>query len=928
MYRICLVLLLCLLSSCLGSSSALDCNPCIQRKDFKLKAIVHGTSEDDFWLQVQAAMGQAADDMGLVLDLTLRREYDAEEMAQELTDAAQSGDFQALIVTIPDSTIQAAVTAVISEDSIPVFGFNQGFEVAREIGILGFAAQDELVAGQAAAEEFIRIRTEASSPITRALFVDNKVGDSGMLLRFQGFRETLAEYSQNSTDSTDIQVDLLLVDPENQFQHVTDIQGAFEGCSYDIILLGSVDSLEIAVAADESQGCLERTTLGSFDETVEIIKNIVLGKLAFGVSQQTYLQGAMPVFFAALYATTGKALALPADERVYLAGPTIINKDNVPTDTQQQCSTDAFPVCPNILAPDGSPATCECADRTKIRIGGVLHGVTTDAFWDPVFAASEQAAKDFEVDLDLIRFEPQDTPEEVYQQMTARIKTLCEAGVDGIFLTIPSDAVVPAVQRCQELNVPVVSVNSGGDTSVALGLLNHIGMLEYSAGFGAGERMIAAGMKRGFCTNHEPGNTATIIRCQAFADAIAAHNSKDGSDLVEYGGELPVPLDNQVEYALILEGAIGSDDDWDGQGIIFVGPAQIPSYRATLVEKHPAAVVGTFDVGSEVQNGLESGLLQFGVDQQPYLQGYIPIILLTLEAYTKQSLKNFFIESGPNFVDTPASEDAKVCEANFFEVCPDRPAEEFNFISSGLTVFGYCLFTLLLLGVLICGAWTFYYRNKWVVKISQPLFLYIMLFGMLLSTLSIPFLGVETEYRFLQDDSTGKLTDIPNEEIGLVDASCMLVPWFYGLGFAVTFSAIFAKIQRVKLIYLAGINMQRKKVTIRDVSNIFLVIFGTELSLLVAWQAASPYKWQREVTEEEDDFPVESVGACESKSGSYFLIGIFLFHVICLIYALILSYQTKDINNEYAESSYLFLTVMFMFQVRLFGSTFSVASSN
>lgn len=904
----------------------LDCDPCIDRRQYHLKAILHGTSDHPFWQQVQAAMQQAALDMGVQLELELSASFNSFQMAQEVASAARRSpqQYDALIVTIPDALVQEAVAIAIEEQNTPIFGMNLGYAVGRELGVIGFAAQDEYVAGVAAAHEFLRHFSKNSNSnsnnntlLTKALFVQNDQ-DASLEERFRGFRDTLAPVVFPTEDRTNttipIQVDRIQVDPNDQFEHVTAFQSVFQNdCEYDFVLLGSVESLDVAVAALESNGCVGQSLLGSFDETPELIAQIVNGQVTFGISQQPYLQAVLPVYFAAIYVTTGKALSLPVDERVYLSGPTIINSDNVPTDTIQECAADAFPVCPNTMAPNGEDrATCQCTDRSKIRIGGVLHGVTTDIFWDPVFALAEQTAVDMGVDLDLIRFDPSSDDQDIFRRMAARIQTLCDGGVDGIFVSIPSDAVIESILRCQELGVPVISVNAGGAKSQELGLLHHIGMLEYSAGYGAAERLLAAGMERGYCLDHAPGNIVTAQRCQGFGDAIVGFGNVD----IQYMGRVEVPLDNKAQYQKIVQEAVGDEGSWAGTGILLLGPSQIEPYRDTLVELHPSAIVGSFDLSSELYEGIEDGIFRFGIDQQPFLQGKMPVILLTLEAYTQQSLNNHFVETGPSFVEAAPSNAEVICEANFFEVCPDRPPEDMNYISSGLIVFGYVLFGILVFGSVLAGAWTFYYREAWVVKISQPFYMYLMLVGVFLSSLSIFFLGVETEYRYLQDTASGQLTDVENPNVGKVDAACMLVPWFYGLGFAVTFSAIFAKIQRVKLIYLAGINMQRKKVTVKDVMNIMVVMLGIEFGLLLSWQLVSPYQWERTVTEtDEEGFPVESVGVCTSDSGSYFFLGIILFHVICLIFALILAWQTKDINNEFAESSYLFLTVMFMFQV-------------
>lgn len=145
---------------------------------------------------------------------------------------------------------------------------------------------------------------------------------------------------------------------------------------------------------------------------------------------------------------------------------------------------------------------------------------------------------------------------------------------------------------------------------------------------------------------------------------------------------------------------------------------------------------------------------------------------------------------------------------------------------------------------------------------------------------------------------------------------CMAVPWFYGMGFVITFSALFAKIYRVKLIYQAGVRMQRKQVTLADVLPVMGIMFVVEIGILLSWQLVAPLKWIREVTDAVDGYPTASVGSCDGgEKGWKFYLGLVVFHVLCLCYALVLCFQTKGINQEFAESSYLSLAVVFMFQV-------------
>jgi hypothetical protein len=81
--------------------------------------------------------------------------------------------------------------------------------------------------------------------------------------------------------------------------------------------------------------------------------------------------------------------------------------------------------------------------------------------------------------------------------------------------------------------------------------------------------------------------------------------------------------------------------------------------------------MGTFDTSDEIFDALDKNQIAFGIDQQPYLQGYLPIPLLTYFSYSKQHLQNEFIESGPSFVTSSPSEQEQICEVNLFEVCDD-----------------------------------------------------------------------------------------------------------------------------------------------------------------------------------------------------------------------------------------------------------------
>jgi hypothetical protein len=256
--------------------------------------------------------------------------------------------------------------------------------------------------GYAAAEEFL-----THGVITKALFVNHAKGNSAVEERYNGYSDRLhEEYTdQNITVTVDELVLELSTTPEETM--IGDFVSRMDGCTYDAILFVGSFSFELLYEGFLSSGCLRHTLMATFDSGTEIFDAIAVGDLAFAVSQQQHLQGSLSVALASIYATTGKTLAQSSESQfgVYNSGPKIINLENLPTDTEANCEAISFPVCDRVLgdiSPDeysmqsdeiSSTTTspigdgpglveddrpCPCLDRSKIKIGGVLHAGKRD----------------------------------------------------------------------------------------------------------------------------------------------------------------------------------------------------------------------------------------------------------------------------------------------------------------------------------------------------------------------------------------------------------------------------------------------------------------------------------------------------------------------------------------------------------------------
>ena len=93
---------------------------------------------------------------------------------------------------------------------------------------------------------------------------------------------------------------------------------------------------------------------------------------------------------------------------------------------------------------------------------------------------------------------------------------------DGLVVSLPDPkALAPAIRKAVRMGIPVISINSGGDSFRSLGILLHVGQPEYAAGVVAGKRMVAQGVRHALCVIQEAGNIGLQERYRGFARALA-----------------------------------------------------------------------------------------------------------------------------------------------------------------------------------------------------------------------------------------------------------------------------------------------------------------------------------------------------------------------------------------------------------------------
>jgi len=176
---------------------------------------------------------------------------------------------------------------------------------------------------------------------------------------------------------------------------------------------------------------------------------------------------------------------------------------------------------------------------------------------------------------------------------------------------------------------------------------------------------------------------------------------------------------------------------------------------------------------------------------------------------------------------------------------------DYNYIGMTLRVIGLALSFIVLSSSVGLGIWTYLNSHLYILKASQPVFLYIICVGTALMGASIiPF--------SLDDEVIGE---------GGATIACTLIPWLLSLGWCFVFSALFSKTKRVNKIFHNPEKFKRVKVTARDVIQIMSLLLSLNLIILIVWTVVDPLVWDREITGyDKFDREIESKGSCSSDN--------------------------------------------------------------
>ena len=262
----------------------------------------------------------------------------------------------------------------------------------------------------------------------------------------------------------------------------------------------------------------------------------------------------------------------------------------------------------------------------------ITHETPGDTFWDRIKAGANQAAKDTGSTLKYSA-DPDATKQAVL------IQNAIDSHVDGIATTLVTpDALIPSVKKAVAAGIPVDSFNSGTDFFKQAGSLTHFASDELEAGKQAGLKAKAAGATKILCTIQQAGSVALEDRCKGVKDSFP-----NTENLQVNGAD-----DSAVTSAIQAKLSQDKDVNW----VITLGAAQALDTIKAIKATNSKAKVGTFDLNIDAAQAVKDGLLQFCIDQQPYLQGYMAVTQLYLFKKNGNVLGGGGpVLTGPSFVD-------------------------------------------------------------------------------------------------------------------------------------------------------------------------------------------------------------------------------------------------------------------------------------
>jgi simple sugar transport system substrate-binding protein len=310
----------------------------------------------------------------------------------------------------------------------------------------------------------------------------------------------------------------------------------------------------------------------------------------------------------------------PVTRRRLLAGTGLASASMAATALLTACTGGSSNAAAPAASGGAAPGTFPFPKTPKWKFVFVCH-VTTNPFFTPTQYGAQDASA-----LLGTSFQWTGSKDSIVAEMVNATNTAISSKANGIALAVvDKDAFNEPVNKALDAGIPVVSYNAdGAKDDPGTNRLAYIGQGLYDSGFALGTRALQ---------QVSSGDVAAFI---ATPGALNIQPRIDGAqDAIKQSGK-PIKFTAVATNADVTKGLSIIDAYVQGHqnvsGLLAVDAGSTQSV-GQVVKKYnmrskALKVAGGFDLVPETLASVKAGDLDYTIDQQPYLQGFLPVLAL------------------------------------------------------------------------------------------------------------------------------------------------------------------------------------------------------------------------------------------------------------------------------------------------------------
>jgi simple sugar transport system substrate-binding protein len=262
-------------------------------------------------------------------------------------------------------------------------------------------------------------------------------------------------------------------------------------------------------------------------------------------------------------------------------------------------------------AESGGNVSAGKATTPRMTIAMVTHAPSGDTFWDTIRKGAEAAAAKDNIKLIY-------SNDENAGNQANLVQNAIDQKVDGIAVTLAKpDALKSVVTKAEQAGIPVVGLNAGLSVWKQQGLLSFFGQDESVSGQALGTKINGTGAKHALCVVQAQGDVNLEQRCAGVKKTFSGK-----TDILYVNGTDMPSVKSTISAKLAQDKSIDE--------VVTLGAPIALTAVQSASESGSKAKIATFDLNKDLVSAIQKGTIQFAVDQQPYLQGYLAVDSLWL----------------------------------------------------------------------------------------------------------------------------------------------------------------------------------------------------------------------------------------------------------------------------------------------------------